>query len=272
MNNKIKNILAGISLGIVGMGCLTGCSMSAEQQHALDKVVDKADEVVSLIEKQNKELTFAEAVRLYEYAKTKLLVNLDNRWDNLRIKIHQTTTENSLECGNVIDAEYHLFKKSDDKRVVYYTYSTTSDKNPERNHSEIAGYYDNTHSSSDYISEAYTYVSDLLDFGEVVEENIVNVETQENGNYLISLVANIDLYSNVMYDGSLNSGDLNTPVLIMCEINLEGDLVSKRYVTIVDENAAYEYRDTKYQEFDITLNYEYDSLTEEEVQINLDLI
>ena len=269
MKNKTKKILTGACLGLVGMGCLAGCSMNEEQQATLNKVVDKADEVLSLVEKQNKELTFSEAVRLYEFAETKLLVNLDNSWDNLRIKIHQETTEDILEIGNVMDCEYHLFKKGDGRRVAYYSYFTQSDKLQQES-SEVGGYIDDSESSSDYIKEGYVYVSDMLDFGEVKEENIVSVKINENNNYVISLVADIDLYSNVLYDGSLSSGELNCPVLVVCEISLEGQMISKRYVSIVDENAAYEYKDSvKYQEFDVKLTYEYNTLTEGEVQANI---
>ena len=65
MKKKTRNILAGTCLGIVGMGCLTGCSMSAEQQTALDLITDKADEIVDLLEKNmefnNTKLTKEEA-------------------------------------------------------------------------------------------------------------------------------------------------------------------------------------------------------------------
>lgn len=266
MKNKTKKILAGACLGLVGMGALTGCAMSDEQKTALDKVVGKADEIISLIEKQNKELTFLEAVRLYEFAKTKLLVNYNNCWNNLRIKIHEETTEDMLECGNVMDCEYHLFKNAEGKRVAYYSYSTTSDKNPQINHSETSGYVDDSESSSEYLKKVYECVSDMLDFNEVTEENIVNLETKENGNYLISVVAEIELYSDFMYNGKLSSS-LNVPTLIYIEITPNGQLVSKRYTSIIDEHVAGEFKE--HQEFDIILSYEYETLTENEVQENI---
>lgn len=57
MKNKTKKILAGVGLGLVGMGALTGCSMSEEQKNALDSVVNKADEIIQLVDTQNKMLS-----------------------------------------------------------------------------------------------------------------------------------------------------------------------------------------------------------------------
>ena len=50
MKNKTKKILAGVGLGLVGMGCLTGCSMSDEQKAALDLITEKSDKIVNLLE------------------------------------------------------------------------------------------------------------------------------------------------------------------------------------------------------------------------------
>ena len=50
MKNNTKKILAGICLGLVGMGCLTGCAMSDEQKAALDLVTEKTDKIVDLLE------------------------------------------------------------------------------------------------------------------------------------------------------------------------------------------------------------------------------
>ena len=72
MKEKIKKILAGIGMGaVLGSSGLimTGCGMTDEQQKALDSVVNKADEIIELVDSQNKELSYSEAIRLFEYAK-----------------------------------------------------------------------------------------------------------------------------------------------------------------------------------------------------------
>ena len=65
MKNKTKKILAGACLGLVGLGCMTGCSMSKEQKAALDLITQKSDEIVNLLEHNleynNKNLSKEEA-------------------------------------------------------------------------------------------------------------------------------------------------------------------------------------------------------------------
>ena len=68
MKNKTKKILAGACLGLVGMGCLTGCSMSEEQKEALDLITEKSDEIIDLLEDNmeynNKNLSKEEAAEM----------------------------------------------------------------------------------------------------------------------------------------------------------------------------------------------------------------
>ena len=50
MKSKTKKILAGACLGLIGMGALTGCGLSADQQAALDLVTEKTDSIINLLE------------------------------------------------------------------------------------------------------------------------------------------------------------------------------------------------------------------------------
>lgn len=275
MKNKTKKILAGACLGLFGIGLLTGCSkgITDEQQQALDKVIGKADEAIELIEKQNEKLTFVEAVKLYDYATTKLLVNSNNVWDNLKIKMRVETTGDFLEgSGNVSNFEYHLYKKNAGNRVAYGKFSKSSTSDPSVNSYELGELFDDSISSSDYVQESYRYIRDMLDFGEVTEENIVDVELTENSNYIISLVADIEFEGDVSFDLKISSGDLKVPTLVVCEITADGQMVSKKYVSIVDENAQFQDQDSEYHEFECTLTYEYGSLTDTEVQENINAI
>ena len=65
MKNKTKKILAGLGLGLVGMGCLTGCSMNDEQLSAINGITEKADNIIELLEQNvnynNNQLSKAEA-------------------------------------------------------------------------------------------------------------------------------------------------------------------------------------------------------------------
>ena len=76
MKNKTKKFLAGACLGLVGMGCLTGCAMSDEQKSALDLITNKADEIVNLLEDNlefnNNKLTKEDAAEKILLARAKL--------------------------------------------------------------------------------------------------------------------------------------------------------------------------------------------------------
>jgi len=76
MKNKTKKILAGIGLGIMGMGCLTGCTMSDDQKTALDSIVNKADEVIQLVETQNRQLSKQEAYEMIALANNSFRMGL----------------------------------------------------------------------------------------------------------------------------------------------------------------------------------------------------
>ena len=269
MKNKSKKILAGLGVGLTLAGSglfMTGCSMSEEQENALNSIVGKADQLIEVIEKTNQKLTREEAINLYEYAKTKLLVNKDNIWNNLRIKIDVKTSENWEDVGDVINCEYHLFKKLDGKRLGYYTYKTHSTE-LNADSEEISGYFDDSASKSDYIAEVYNVVSDMMDFNEVDLDNIITIEESESGNYIMTLCSEIEFAStNFLPEGFTIA--LECPTIIVCEITKEGVLVSKRYTNILDDDGkdkgAGEYT-PNYREFDCTITYLYDSLTESEV-------
>ena len=68
MKSRTKKILAGIGLGIIGMGCLTGCSLTDDQQKALDLLSGKSDNIVSLLE-NNMELESSELSKVVAYEK-----------------------------------------------------------------------------------------------------------------------------------------------------------------------------------------------------------
>ena len=65
MKNKTKKILAGLGLGLVGMSCLTGCTMTDDQKAALDLITEKSDQIINLLEENvkynNKNLSKEEA-------------------------------------------------------------------------------------------------------------------------------------------------------------------------------------------------------------------
>ena len=75
MKNKIKKILAGVGLGLVGVGCLTGCAMTDDQKAALDLITEKSDEIVNLLEDNlaynNEKLSKEAAFDMLKHARIK---------------------------------------------------------------------------------------------------------------------------------------------------------------------------------------------------------
>ncbi|MBQ7351639.1 MAG: hypothetical protein IJW59_02075 [Clostridia bacterium] len=76
MKSKGKKILAGMGLICVCGGLLGGCSLSKEQQSALDLITSKSDEIIDLLEKNmnltNSQLSKTEAAEQILIARNKL--------------------------------------------------------------------------------------------------------------------------------------------------------------------------------------------------------
>ena len=77
MKNKLFKTLACIGLCAVSALGLVGCSMTADQQKALDAVVDSADSIVQALDKnlemQNKSLSKEEAAEKLNFANLRFL-------------------------------------------------------------------------------------------------------------------------------------------------------------------------------------------------------
>lgn len=53
MKNSGKKILASLALGVIGAMTLTGCSMTEDQQDALDTALTRSEELIEVLEEQN---------------------------------------------------------------------------------------------------------------------------------------------------------------------------------------------------------------------------
>lgn len=252
MNNKIKNILAGLSLGIIGMGCLTGCSMSAEQMDALNKVVTKTDEVISLVEKNNKELTQSEAVRLYQYAKTRLMVNKNDVWDNMKMTILQKSNEK--DCYGSVNIEQYFYRFTNGKRVVCSIGTSNNTK-------LINGWFeevlpeesndpDTILTAGTYTTYAQAYSTLIINEMDITENNIVDCKILENGNYFIT--------ASMIFE--------DMPFLIDVEITEDGYLLSHVSNAISDDDSS----SLKKYILVTNVQYEYGVLTDSDVQANID--
>lgn len=66
MNKKTKMLFAGACMGLVGFGCLTGCSLTDEQTKAINLVTEKSDAIITLLEENmdynNKKMSKEDAI------------------------------------------------------------------------------------------------------------------------------------------------------------------------------------------------------------------
>ena len=89
MSTKMKKVLAGIALGVVGVTSITGCKANEEQQRALDLAVSKTEEIANVVTAMSKEVTREEALdefkdRFYNFMTSVVNKNLTfvNKYDN----------------------------------------------------------------------------------------------------------------------------------------------------------------------------------------------
>jgi len=272
MKDKMKKIMAGVGMGLTlaGSGMLmTGCTMTAEQQAALDNVVGKTDQIVELLDKQSKQLSQSEALRLYEYAKTRLLVNKDNVWDNLKTSFSQDTSEEGYY--DTVEGYSHFFKFANGKRVLYSANSVDGEEGL------ISGYFDEVVEKEEsnggdgyqtlteiktYTYLASNYATTIINMIDISEEDIVDCEILENGNYKIT--ASLIVCEN---QGSNNA--IEYPCLITIELAENGYLISYNCLTLMEDDFNNSIAGDKYV-LSTNVKYEYGALTEAEVQAKID--
>ena len=271
MKNKSKKILAGIGIGVMGALALTGCSMSDEQQAALDKVVGKVDKVIELVENQNRELSHAEAIRLYEFAKTRLLVNKDNVWDNMKMTISQDSNEED-HYGKV-RGEQHFYTFANGKRVCYGKTSVDSGTDyiggwfseviPEEPEDENQGVVGTITSSVTYSCYVSRYATSIIEEIDITEDDIVDCKILDNGNYHIT-ASLVDYDNNGTPENT--SDDLKHYVLIEIEVTADGYLVSHTSNVLISHPTA------SFDKYVLTtaVKYEYGTLNDTIVQSNID--
>lgn len=265
MKEKSKKIMAGLGIGLAlaSGGMLTGCSMSDEQQAALNSVIDKTDQIVELLDKQSKTLSQAEALRLYEFARTRLLVNKDNVWDNLKMIINQDSNE--VDHYDTVFGELAFYKFADGRRVAYVKTGTPT------NPGQIGGWFEEVVSSDGYqtITQKETYshyastntTSGISEF-DITEEDIVDCKILDNGNYYVT--------ASLMIEETYGGKTTSYPFLMEVELTADGYLV-EYLATAKIPNGGDSLADSVDQYILTTsIKYQYGVLTDAEVQANID--
>lgn len=220
MKNKTKKILATACMGLVGMGLLTGCSMTDEQKAALDLITEKSDEIVNLLEEnmqlQNSQLSKTDAVELVALAQTKLKLNI---YDELYMKTTSTAYEgffekklgaaqsnapfvyykktDAMKYGALCDFDGSLviIQKADFENNFAYMYNAKLDQKQATEFS--SGMFD-LGSQVDPLS--------LIGLTHIAVDDIVNIETTEYG-YKFNILATVYKSNN---DGGIENHIVTT--------------------------------------------------------------
>lgn len=196
MKDKTKKILAGVALGCIGATTLAGCSMSDEQQAALDKVVNKADEIVKLVENQNKQLSKQEAYEMIVFSDNVFKFGLV---EDVEIKVSGKRYFNYFEKEeDAPDDQTVKFRLKDN--VKYFQLITYDEDRGEGTFNVIADYTNNIYhywnTENETLTEEnaltyedsaiYTIGGNLLSFikyADCTVDDIVDIEVSEDNQY-----------------------------------------------------------------------------------------
>jgi hypothetical protein len=192
MKNKTKKIIAGLGLALVGGATLTGCSMTEAQQKALDKVVEKTDEIIELVANnmtmQNAKLTKEEAAEKIMLARNYFLSK------NLNVKMQMEQKFYETFYGNTVLEDSICNYQINDVNCIRGMSENSNGKNYFKNDykNEVCYKYREVGESKNFeINEPYDYdpLFSALSFDlvtacsleTVTPDMIVGLETIEGG-------------------------------------------------------------------------------------------
>lgn len=231
MKNKTKKILAGACLGLVGMGLMTGCSMNEDQKAALDLIVNKADEVIELVENQNKQLSKQGAYDMIVMANNALKMGLINEFEvSYLSKVYNNYFEEEIIPTNTSDdcfgqrLKYSMKENIKKFECEYFGYNggvlgeiaCYADYNNEKYY-----YGDSSENNGDFKSITREETFDFSVGGYMLSafipkitapDEIFNISVSEDGSYLFTWFSNEDRYTErydiVLKDNLIRSFEL----------------------------------------------------------------
>ena len=214
MNNKIKNILAGACLGLVGIGCLTCCSMSDEQKKALDLVTEKSDEIVNLLEEnleyKNKQLSKEDAAEKILLARSRWKLLQFDEFEYSMIQNSYYGMFDKLKSTYTSDATTPwrwIYRNTEDTKVfataegVEFDSIRLSNFNENKTLEWSAG--ENSFTDREYDSYDFLINIDVLDqigITTITSEQIKDIEIVENGYVFRVLIEEDNSYSEVTFN------------------------------------------------------------------------
>lgn len=247
----MTKILASVGIGVMGATLFAGCSLSEEQQRALDLVTEKADKLIELTEQNmklaNSQLSKADAAEMILLARTKLAMGLYNdlyietngsMYSGLfdhkigdaqdmfpRVYFRKTDDFKYFAMGRR-DGSIVEVRKADFTKEKLYVYSGAS--------TEVMDY-----ETSDFALDAtVTDIFSRLGYGTITTDDIVNIENLQDS-YKFRLMKNsYDVYeSNVAIKTTLSTIEISKSGDILgCDIDYVVKSVPKTDVEFDGDN------------------------------------
>jgi len=216
MKNKTKKFLAGACLGLVGMGIMSGCSMSNEQKVALDLVTEKSDEIISLLEDnlkfQNTQLSKQESYEMivlscsaFEFGFiNKVQIDYTSKryygyFEDLR---DSSTNVTDYLINNNIKYLNQKFVSADEVSYNYYLADHENNLYLLWNDEDYEESFEENSEEVTVDSSLSNYVQQLIDISTFTSEDIYGVEILEDGTYDFSVLVDDEPYtlSSTTYD------------------------------------------------------------------------
>ena len=222
-NNKLKKLLVGGACAcmlLTGGLTLSGCSLSNEQEKAMNYIVAQVEkeEAVEMIAKSRLNFIMSNFNNLEMSANMNMYQGFEDvLLHNSGFKNYYRTGEYSKIYGSIEDGKVVGITKSDFKNDYHYTYS-----NYESEEFDEIDYYSGMWAmhSADIFSQ--TPVNEI---GEITTEHIYNIKAIEGG-YELEIVANLS--SIIETDLSKYEEDAQAQIYnIVMKIEIKNDFITK---------------------------------------------
>ena len=213
MKNKTKKFLAYASLGLVGMGCLSGCSISEEQKQALDLVTNKSDEIVNLLEEnleyKNKQLSKEDAAEKILLAKSKWKLQkfdefewsmIQNSYYGIFDELKSTYTSNETTPWRIIyrnRGNTKVMASAEENTWDNITISNFADDEHLKWNEGDNSFATRTYKSSDFL---LIDVFQTVGITTITPDNVKDINIVENGYIFKVIIEDTDTYSEVTFN------------------------------------------------------------------------
>ena len=254
---KFKKLLACICFALIGCFALTGCSLTAEQQNALDVITNNTETLVgsvdSYLDGVNSQISKEKAVEIISRSRLNFLMSNFNEIElNVNLEMHSgfedqllgghnlTTTyyvkdDIKIQSDTCVDFTYDpvsgeklysapstTLKKSDFGKNIHYNWSFDGSKKDPELQENFAPFEYSTNMWSLNWLDMFGQVP-ISYFGEIQEEDIYNIKAIEDG-YEFSLVTNVPTLADTKLD-AYKEDDMVSLFYMLLDVKIVGDYV-----------------------------------------------